>query len=48
MASDTFYEPGQIEEILDRVFKLIRDNKPHEADAILSEFDLHSFVCGSA
>ena len=47
MASDTFYEPGQIEEILERVFSLIRENKPHEADAILGEHNLRDFVCGS-
>ena len=47
MASDTFYEPGQIEEILDRVFTLIKANKPQAADAILQEHNLREFVCGT-
>ena len=47
MDAGTYYEATDLDAILERVFQLIRENKPQAADAILQEHNLREFVCGT-
>ena len=42
-----FYESKDLDTLLAKIFTHIKEGRPAEADAIIDEFDLREWLCGS-